>query len=710
LDGIVRYERRQGLGLINIDNPPVNALSDEVRGGLMAALDIAAGDARAAAVVIACAGRTFIAGADIREFERPARILTGEVVSRIENMPKIVVAAIHGTALGGGLEIALGCHYRCAVASARVGLPEVLLGLLPGATGTQRLPRLVGVEEALDMMISGKSVGAAEALEKGLVDEIVEGDLPEEAISYAQRLATSGAPIRRIRDLEVNCADLPAGFFDDYRKRIAPRTRGYFAPERIIRCVEAAVSLPLAEGHRLERKLFEECRNSSQSIALRRLFFAEREVARIPGVPKDTPQRPIARVGIVGAGTMGGDIALCFASAGIPVDLLEASPEGLERGLATVRCNYETAATEGRISAAEFEQLISLIHGTLDFDRLSRADLVVEAVSEEFALKEEVFAKLDAVCKPGTVFATSTSTLDLDRIARATRRPADVVGLHFFSPASVTRLVEVVRGAETAPAVIATAMGVAKTLEKIGVLVGNCRGFVGNRMFGEMMRENQMMQLEGVLPERIDRVTEKWGMAMGPNAMLDLAGIDNDVKGRQARPDKLEDPTWCRISDLLFEHGRFGQKTGRGFYRYEQGSRVPIPDPELHELIRAEAKRFGIAPREIGDAEIIERMFYTTINEGTLILEEGNALRSGDIDVIWVNGYGFPRYRGGPMCYGEMVGLREVLGAVKRYRDRYGDRYWRPAPLLERLAGSPDGSFGPNLGLATQSRLSRTDR
>jgi 3-hydroxyacyl-CoA dehydrogenase len=687
MNDLVRYERRDGIALITIDNPPVNAIAHAVRQGVMAALDRAAADGAAHAVVIACAGRTFIAGADISEFDKPrGKPDLPEVVSRIEGMDKLVVAAIHGTALGGGLETALGCHYRCALASARVGLPEVLLGLLPGASGTQRLPRLVGVEAALDMMISGKPISAAEAREKGIIDEIIEGDLVDGALAYARRLVGARAPIRRIRDLAVDASRLPKDFFADYRQRIARQTRGYFAPERIVQCVEIATRLPLAEGHRLERELFEQCKASTQSVALRHLFFAEREVAKIPDIPKDTPQRPIARVGIVGAGTMGGGIAMCFANAGLPVTVLEVDAAALERGLGTVRRNYEISASRGRLSEAEVRQRMGLIEGALEDGALADADLVIEAVFEDLGLKEQVFARLDAVCRPGAVLATNTSTLDLDRIARATRRPADVIGLHFFSPANVMKLLEIVRGAQTSPEVIATAMGVAKIIGKIGVLVGNCWGFVGNRMFGQMIRENQMMQLEGVPPERIDRVAEEWGMAMGPNGVFDLAGIDIDVKVRRGRPDKPDDPTWCRVSDLLFEHGRLGQKTGSGFYRYEEGSRTPIPDPLVHDLIRAEAKRLGVARREIDDAEIIERMFYALINEGALILEAGHALRPGDIDVIWVNGYGFPRYRGGPMRHADAVGLGEVLAGVERYRGRYGDRYWRPAPLLERLA------------------------
>ncbi len=682
----VSYEREGDIAVITIDSPPVNAMGHAVRAGTVAAIEQAEADAQAKAVVLICAGRTFIAGADISEFDKPVQDpWLPEVVARIEACPKIVVAAIHGTALGGGLETALGCHYRCAVASAKVGLPEVTLGLLPGATGTQRSTRVMGPKAALDLMISGKPVPAATALEQGLIDRIIEGeDLKAGAIAYAQELLADGAAPRRISEMEVDPASVPAGFFDEYRQSIARQTRGFFAPEQILRCVEAAVSMPYEEALAVERELFDACKNSSHSKAMRYLFFAEREIARIPDVPKDTPQRSINKVAIIGAGTMGGGIAMNFANAGIPVVLKEVNQEALDRGLGIIRKNYEAAVKKGRMSEAALDKTMGLLGTTTDYDDLADADLIIEAVFENMALKKEVFAELDRVARPDAILASNTSTLDIDEIANSTSRPAEVIGLHFFAPANVMQLLEIVRGSATSKEVIATSMAVAKRIRKTAVLVGNCFGFVGNRMFFPYIREAQRMILEGVAPERIDQVAHDWGMAMGPNGVCDLSGLDVFQKLFSEWSDRPEDPAFCRILMLLVEQGRLGQKTGAGIFKYD--GRKAVPDPEVAALAKSEAEALGVPQLDVSDEEIVERLFFSMINEGALILEEGIAMRPGDIDVVFANGYGFPRYRGGPMCYANMVGLDKVLAGINRYRERYGDTYWKPAPLLEKLA------------------------
>ncbi|MCC7411900.1 MAG: enoyl-CoA hydratase/isomerase family protein [Gammaproteobacteria bacterium] len=685
MTGPVSFEATGEIAVITADSPPVNALGQAVRVGLMDAFQRAAGDAGIRAIVLTCAGRTFFAGADISEFDKP---LTDpwlpDVVAYIESLDKPVVAALFGTALGGGLEVALACHYRVAVPGAKVGLPEVTLGILPGASGTQRMARLVGPKDALDVMISGKPVGAKEALAKGIIDQIVDGDLRAGAIAYARELLARGAGPRRISATTIDKAAWPATFFAEYRQSVAAQTRGYFAPERIIRCVEAAVNLPYAEGLEVERKLFEECKNSVHSKSMRHLFFAEREVGKVADVPRDTAKRPVAKVGIIGAGTMGGGIAMNFANAGVPVTLIEANQEGLDRGLGIVRKNYEGAVKKGRMSEADLAKRMGLLSTSLDYGALADADLVIEAVFENMALKKEVFTKLDATCKAGAILASNTSSLDVDAIAAATGRPEDVIGLHFFSPANVMVLLEIVRGAKTGKDVIATAMELAKGIRKVGVLVGNCFGFVGNRMFFPYVRESQRMLLEGMPAEYIDRIAYDWGMAMGPCAVMDLSGLDVFQKLFSEWRDKPDDPAFCRVLMALVEQGRLGQKTGAGIFRYD--GRKAVPDPEVAALAASEAARLGVAPVNVSDEEIIERLFFSMINEGALILAEGIAQRPGDIDVVFANGYGFPRYRGGPMFYADTLGLQAVYAGICRYRDRYGDQYWTPAPLLEELA------------------------
>lgn len=684
----VSTEIHDNIGVISIDNPPVNALSHAVREGIQASIDAFDGDDSIRAIIILCAGRTFIAGADIREFGKPPQAPhLPDVVNRIEACTKPVIAAIHGTALGGGLEIAMGCHFRIALPAASVGLPEVKLGLLPGATGTQRLPRLTGIRTALDMMISGNPVPASQAKEAGIIDRLADSDdLRGDALHYAAELIANDIPPRRIRDLPV--AAVANNFFAEYRQAIARKTRGLFAPERIIQCVENAAKMTFDDAVEQERQLFMECRNSPQSAGLRHAFFAEREVARVPGLAKDTPTRPLQSAAIIGAGTMGAGIAYACITAGMKVFLLDNDEAGLERGQQTIDKLLAGGVERGKIKADKAEACRERLNLTSDYRDLAEVDIVIEAVFETMAIKQKVFAALDEVCKPGAILATNTSTLDIDAIASATRRPEDVIGLHFFSPAHIMKLLEIVRGKDTAADVIATSLLLAKTLSKIGVVVGNCFGFVGNRMLYSYGRENQLMLLEGAAPEAIDKALYDWGMAMGPNAVGDLAGLDVGYKVRQERTDLPDDPRFYRVANKLAEMGRYGQKTGKGMYLYEAGSRQPIPDPEVRALIRAEAKALGIEQREISAGEIVERCVYGLIVEGARILQDGIASRPGDIDVIWMHGYGFPRHRGGPMHYADSIGLDKVYARVCEFRDRFGPMYWEPPALLRELADS----------------------
>ena len=680
----VTFEQRGSVAVVTIDNPPVNALSQAVRQGLVDSIERAESDPSCTAVVIACAGRTFIAGADIREFDKPPQQPhLPDVVHRLEDSVKPIVAAIHGTALGGGLEVAMGCHYRVATSSASVGLPEVKLGLLPGATGTQRLPRLAGVEAALDIMLRGDPVSADDACALGIVDAVIDDeDLLEAAIEFAAE-ATADEP-RRVRELPVPAA--PPTVFDQARQQIERKTRGLMSPERIIRCVEAAVEKDYAEGCSFEREQFAECKESPQSAGLRHAFFAERQVGKVPGIDKTTPQRDIETVAVLGAGTMGAGIAYACLSAGYRVQLLDNDADGLARGEETIRGLFDHGVQRGKLSSDAAKDGIDRLSLTSAYDDLGAADLVIEAVFENMAIKKEVFAALDEACRDGAILATNTSTLSVDEIAAATSRPEDVIGLHFFSPAHIMRLLEIVRGAETSADVIATSLALAKRLRKIGVVVGNCFGFVGNRMLYGYGRENQLLLLEGAAPEYIDQVLVDWGMAMGPNAVGDLAGLDVGYKIRQERTDLPDDPRFYRVADMLAEQGRFGQKTGRGMFLYDEGSRTPRPDPEVAEMIRAEAERLGVEQRRIEPDEIVSRCIYGLVTEGARILEERIASRSSDVDVVWINGYGFPRHRGGPMHYADAVGLPNVYQTVCEFRDRFGAQYWEPPALLESLA------------------------
>ena len=644
----ISLTREGDIAIVTVDNPPVNALSLPVRSGLLSCF-AKAREEGSSAIILICAGGTFIAGADISEFGKPpADPWLPEVLAQIEDSDVPVIAAIHGTALGGGLETAMACHYRIALPSARMGLPEVLLGLLPGAGGTQWSPRLIGVEAALDLMISGKPIGAKDALEKGLIDRIADGDLKDAALAFARELA--GAGPRRTTDLPVQSAHLPEGFFDAVRESVGKKTRWLPAPQRIIDCVEAAATLDYPSAVAKERSLFMELMNSPESAGLRHVFFAERQAAKIDDIPKDTKLRPVNSVGIIGAGTMGGGIAMNFANAGIPVTLLEINQEALDRGIAVCRKNYERSAKKGRFTMDQVEKLMGLISGTTDYEDLAQADLVIEAVFENPDIKYEVFRKLDKVCKPGAILASNTSYQDVDAIAAVTSRPQDVLGMHFFSPANIMKLLEVVRGEKTAADVLATVMKLAKKIRKVAVVSRVCYGFIGNRMFRGYMREAQALLLDGATPAQVDAALERFGMAMGPLAVADLAGLDIDYKARQAIPDLPDDPVH-HVVDQLVEAGRLGQKSGAGFYRYDPETRQRLNDPEVEALIRAEAKALDITPKTFSDEEIVKRVLTPLIDEGKMILDEGIAQRPGDIDIVYIYGYGFPAHRGGPMFY-----------------------------------------------------------
>ena len=678
---VVDLDRRGRVAVLTVNNPPVNALGAGVRKGLRDGIAAAAADPGVSAIVIACAGRTFIAGADITEFGKPPKEPGfHEVLDSIEGCAKPVVAAIHGTALGGGLEVAMACHYRVGVKAARFGLPEVKLGLLPGAGGTQRLPRVVGVEKALQMIVSGEMIGAEDALAHGLIDAIVAGDLTAAAVTFAERVVDEKRPLRKIRDLEdkIAAARGKPEIFAAFRKSVARQTRGFKAPEHCIRAIEAAVNLPFPQGLQRERELSAELMASPESKAQRYIFFAEREAAKIPDVPADTPAKEVRKAAVIGAGTMGGGIAMNFANAGIPVTVIEVAKEALDRGLGVVRKNYENTAAKGRLTAQDVETRMGLITGTTDFAAVADADLIIEAVFEEMPIKKEVFARLDALAKPDAVLATNTSTLDVNEIASATRRPESVIGTHFFSPANVMRLLENVRGAKSSKTAIATAMAMGRKIGKVPVLVGVCHGFVGNRMLHQRGREAGKLILEGALPHQVDKALYDFGFPMGPFAMGDLAGLDVGWRIRKGRGEK------SAVADRLCEMGRFGQKTGAGYYTYA-ADRTPSPDPEVEKIILEVSGQMGITRRAIPVDEILQRLLYPMVNEGAKILEEKIAIRASDIDVIWVYGYGWPVYRGGPMFWADSIGLTAIRDRMLDFQREHGDQ-WTPAPLLNRLA------------------------
>jgi 3-hydroxyacyl-CoA dehydrogenase len=683
---IVTSERVGAVSVLTIDNPPVNALSHAERSGIQAGVNAALADAAVKAIVLICAGRTFVAGADITEFGKPMKepgLLS--IIETIENSPKPVIAAIHGTALGGGLELALACHFRVGVAEAKFGLPEVKLGILPGAGGTQRLPRLVGVALALDMITSGEPIGAKEAREAGLIDDIVAGDLRAGAIAFAERALRERLPLRRVRDLSYKLKVADADLFKDRHSALAKRKRGLEAPQACVDAVEAAVTLPFEQGMKRERELFLKLLQGDQSKAQRYFFFAEREANKIPDVPSDTPVKQIRKAAVLGAGTMGGGIAMNFANVGIPVTIVEAEQKALDRGLGVVRKNYEISAARSGMSAADIDKRMALIKGSLSVDDVADADIVIEAVFEDLALKKEVFQKLDRVARPDAILATNTSTLDVNAIAAATKRPESVIGLHFFSPANVMRLLEIVRGAKTSKPVIASSMALAKAIRKVPALVGVCDGFVGNRMLAQRGREAERLLIEGALPQQVDKVLTDFGFPMGPFAMGDLAGLDVGWRVRQARG------TRAPIADALYEAGRLGQKTSNGYYHYEPGSRAPLPDPEVERIIVEVSRKLSVERRAIAEPEILERLVYPMINEGAKILDEGIALRPGDIDVIWVYGYGWPVYRGGPMHYADQVGLARIRDRLADFAQRFTEPALAPAPLLARLADEGRG-------------------
>ncbi len=687
MSDLIIFSKQGSVGVITVNNPPVNALSPGVPEGIADGLKQFAEDAEVKAIVLIGGGRTFIAGADIKEFgkitsgaKRESTLLP--VMLAMEDSAKPVVVAIHGTAFGGGLEVAMGGHYRVAVPSALVGQPEVKLGIIPGAAGTQRLPRLAGVELATKMCAFGEPVKADVALAAGILDRIIDGDLLTGAVAFANEMADKGGPYPKPRD---RTATGNAAVFAEARATAKKTHRNQAAPLAAIDAVELATTLPFAEGCQREREIFEKCLFSTQSKAMIHSFFGEREVAKIPGIGKDTPVREIKRAAVIGAGTMGGGITMNFVNAGIPVILKESSSEALERGLAIIRKNYSNSVAKGRFSAEVMEQRMALITPQLTYDGFDQVDIITEAAFEGMALKKEIFAAIDGIAKPGCILASNTSTLSIDEIASATSRPADVIGTHYFSPANVMRLLEIVRGAATGSDVIATSMGLAKKLNKVGVLVGNCRGFVGNRMIHCYGREAQFLVEEGATPQQVDAALYQWGMAMGPLAMGDLAGLD--VGWRIRKEFKHLEKPGLRVpmvADELCEMGRFGQKTGAGWYLYDD-KRKPSPDPVVDDLIGRLTAGAGIARRTISDEEIIERTLYALVNEGARILEEKIALRPVDIDVIYLTGYGFPVYRGGPMFYADTVGLPEVYRRAKEFEAQHGE-LWEPAPLLKKLA------------------------
>lgn len=688
MNDIVTVEVTDDIALVIISNPPVNAINQKVRSGLMTAFQTVDQDNNVRAVVLKCAGRTFMAGADIKEFDEPiAEPGYHEVFRVIESCSKPVIAAMHGTALGAGLEAALACHYRCAVENARMGLPEVSLGIIPGAGGSQRLPRLIGAKEALEFILGGVTVSATEAYKIGILDRVIKEDLMEGTLEYIGSLLADGVGPRKVSEMLVDKSGYGEEFLVDARKLSARRLRGQNAPNLVIEAINNAVNLPFEEGIRKEKIIGDKALVSKEAKALRNIFFSEREIGKIPGISSDTKRMQINNVAILGSGTMGGGIAMNFANAGIPAVILDVSEAVLQRGIAVVRENYENTVKRGRLSKSDMVDRMELISGTTDYNAIAESDLVIEAVFEDIDLKKKVFKKIDGICKPEAIIATNTSTLNINQIAAVTKRPEKIIGLHFFSPANVMKLLEIVRAEKTSPEVLATAIDTAKRIKKIGVVAGVCFGFIGNRMMAEgFHREADQMLLEGASPQQIDQVMYGFGFPMGPFAMHDMAGVDimHSILKTTGKKENNREP-YFNVLYQVGELGRFGQKTGSGFYRYDEGSRRPLHDPVTDALILQEAERLGIKRTTIENTEIEQRCMYSLINEGAKILEEGIAYRPGDIDVIWSYGYGFPRFRGGPMYMADQIGLETIYEAVMSYRDKFGD-YWTPAPLLETLA------------------------
>jgi 3-hydroxyacyl-CoA dehydrogenase len=684
-----RYDVRGRTAVITLDNPPINGLGYALRSGLMDALDRALADKDVKAIVVTGSERAFSGGADVKEFGTPNAVREPKLavlIAALENSSKPVVAAIAGVCMGGGLELALGAHYRVAKGDAQIALPEVKLGLLPGAGGTQRLPRAVGLEAALNMIVSGTAMPAAKLKGTGLFDEVTEGDALDAAVALAEKVVAENLPLKRLRDVKVKDPQAEA-FLQFARNSVGAAAGPYPAPMRCVEAVAAAVSKPFDEGLRLEREAFVALMATPESRALRHVFTAERAAGKID-LPEGTKLREIRKVGVIGAGTMGGGITMNFLNAGIPVVLLEMKPEALDKGVATIRKNYENSAKKGKLKAEQVEQRMALITPTVeDYAPFADCDLVIEAVFENMDVKEQVFRKLDEVCKPGAILASNTSYLNIDRIAEFTKRPADVLGLHFFSPANVMRLLEVVRGAKTAPDVLATSLALAKKIKKVAVVSGVCDGFIGNRMIARYGAAAQGLINAGALPQQVDGALQKFGLAMGPFRMGDLAGLDIGWATRKRRAAEAGVQMKPIIADKLCEAGRFGQKTGAGWYRYEAGKRDPIPDPVTEQLINEYRVANGIAPRKVSDEEVVERCIYALVNEGARILAEGIAARASDIDLVYLNGYGFPAHRGGPMLYADMVGLPNVVRSLRRFAAEPGaDASWQPAPLLLQLA------------------------
>ncbi len=685
-----RYDTHGDVAVITMDNPPVNGLGLELRIAIVQGLRRALRDPAVTSVVLTGAGKAFSGGADIREFGSPKALAEPNlltVIREIENASKPVIAAVHSVAMGGGLELALGCHFRVAAPGAQIALPEVKLGLLPGAGGTQRLPRIIPFEMAMNIIVAGEPMKSEKFKGTKLFDEMIDGDLLAGAIAFARKVVAEKRGLPRVRDMKVDHRNVEA-YVAFARNTVKAVAKHFPAPARCVDAVAAAASLPFDAGMRVERDYFLELMQTPESMALRHAFFAERAASKIPDVPDDTPLRPIAKAAVIGAGTMGGGIAMNFANAGIPVTVLEAKQDALDRGLGIIRKNYESSAKKGRLKAEDVEKRMALITPTMSYDDLRDADIVIEAVFEDMPVKEVVFRKLDEVMKQGAILASNTSTLDVDKIAAFTRRPQDVIGTHFFSPANVMRLLEIVRGAKTAKDVLATTMALSKKIRKVGVVSGVCDGFIGNRMIEQYSRQAGYMVEEGASPQQVDRAIEKWGFAMGPFRMGDLAGNDVGWYIRKRRYQERPDMKYPKIADKICELGRYGQKTGAGFYRYEPGKRDALPDPIVDDVIARHREELGIKPRKLSDDEIVHRLLWALVNEGAKILEEGIALRASDIDMIYLTGYGFPLHRGGPMLYADMVGLFNVVNRMHDFAaNPHGDpAFWTPAPLLARLA------------------------
>ena len=688
MKGTVHYEARGNIALLSIDNPPVNPLSSGVRQGLFDGVSSALADDAIEAIVLTGLHRAFIAGADISEFGAAATegVGLGEALDKMEGSTKPIIAAINGTAFGGGLEVALCCDYRIAAATAPVGLPEVKLGLLPGAGGTQRLPRLIGAEAAVQAIVSGNPIMAPDALTMGIVDRVASGDIVDDAIAYAQEIIADGAATRKVRDLEdkISADRGDTAMFEKFAANLDKTHRGQFAPAQILKCIEAAVNAKsFDEGMAVERARFAECMSDPQREALIHIFFAERAANKIPDLPKDVPLLDINKGSVIGAGTMGGGIAMCFANAGIPVRVHDNEPENLARGIKVIEGNYARTVSKGRLTQEEMDKRMSLIIPTENFDDLGDGDIVVEAVYENLDLKKEIFARLDKVMKQGALLATNTSGLDVDAIAGMTDRPEFVCGMHFFSPANVMRLLEVVRGKDSSPVVLGTAMALGKRLGKVSVMAGNCPGFIGNRMLGGYTRQAATMILEGATPAQVDKVIFDFGLAMGPFTMNDMVGLDLGWRARKMMGGSNE--VTARIPDELCELGRYGQKNGKGFYQYAEGDRTPRPDPEADAIIAKVSADLGYSRRDFSDDEILKRCMYPLINIGAKLLEEGHALRAGDIDTVYVNGYGFPTFVGGPMWFADTQGLENVLADMERFFEETGDEVWKPSGLLKKL-------------------------